>query len=216
MTLFQEKLNHFGKPSRGFVLRIGENKMLVEILQLVSVVMAGIITGGAWAYNLEIHPALTKARPSSSLDVFTPMFNHANRTQPLLGSIVAIIALVISLKTGNWLWLVAALIMQTIAPYTIFVLMPLNRRLMAKDADPDSPALQADLKRWGGLHFVSLCEINGTIFCEINGTHLAIAVLYTYRNISASKVSIEGRLGNIEMIAYFCNRVILFFVKTFC
>lgn len=128
--------------------------MLVETLQLLAVVVAGIITGGAWAYTLEIHPALTEASPRSSLDVFTPMFQHANRMQPLLGGVVALLTLVVSFMTGNWIWFIAALIMQAIGPYTIFVLMPLNRRLMAEDADPDSPALLADLKSWGSLHLV--------------------------------------------------------------
>lgn len=128
--------------------------MLVEILQLLAVMVAGIITGGAWAYTLEIHPALTKAPPRSSLDVFTPMFHHANRMQPMLGAFVAVITLVISLMTGRWLWFIAALIMQVIGPYTIFILMPVNRRLMAEDADPNDPALLKDLKDWGGLHLV--------------------------------------------------------------
>ena len=128
--------------------------MFVEILQLLAVIVAGIVTGGAWAYTLEIHPALIKAQPRSSLDVFTPMFHHANRIQPLLGGGIAVATLIVSFITGNWFWFIAALIMQVIGPYTIFVLMPLNRRLMAEDADPNSPALLADLKRWGGLHLV--------------------------------------------------------------
>jgi uncharacterized membrane protein len=128
--------------------------MFVEIMQLLAVIIAGIITGGAWAYTLEIHPALMKARPSSSLDVFSPMFHHANKMQPLLGTVVAIVTLIVSFMTGNWYWFVTALIMQIIGPYTIIVLMPLNRRLMAEDADPNSPALLEDLRRWGGLHLV--------------------------------------------------------------
>ena len=128
--------------------------MLVELLQLLAVTVAGIIAGGAWAYTLEIHPALTKAPPRSSLDIFTPMFHHANRTQPLLGGVVALTTLIVSFMTGNWLWFLAALIMQSIGPYTIFMMMPLNRRLMAKDADPGSKVLIADLNRWGGLHLI--------------------------------------------------------------
>ncbi len=38
----------------------------------------------------------------------------------------------------------------------------------------------------------------------------------TYRNISASEVSIKGRFGNIEVITYFCDRAALFLVKAFC
>ena len=128
--------------------------MFVEILQLLAVIVAGIVTGGAWAYTLEIHPALTKAPPRSSLDVFTPMFRHANLMQPLLGGFVAVVTFIVSFMTGNWLWFIAALIMQVIGPYTIFVLMPVNRRLMAKDADPDSKTIIRDLNRWGGLHLV--------------------------------------------------------------
>jgi hypothetical protein len=74
--------------------------------------------------------------------------------QPLLGGLVAVCTLIVSFMTGNWLWFIAALIQQIIGPYTIFVLMPLNRRLMAEDADPNNSALLADLKRWGGLHLV--------------------------------------------------------------
>jgi uncharacterized membrane protein len=128
--------------------------MLIEMLQISAVLVAGVITGGAWAYTLEIHPALTEAPARSSLDVFTHMFNHANRIQPLLGGVVAVVTLVVSWMTGNWYWFLAALVIQAIGPYTIFVLMPLNRRLMAEDADPTSSTILADLKRWGGLHLV--------------------------------------------------------------
>ena len=75
------------------------------------------------------------------------MFHHANRMQPLLGGGVAVVTLIISFLTGNWLWFIAALIIQVIGPYTIFVLMPINRRLMAEDANPQNPALLEDLKR---------------------------------------------------------------------
>jgi len=139
---------------------------MLYLLQIASLVLAGIIAGGAWAYTLEIHPALLKAPPRSSLDIFLPMFKHANRVQPLLGGTLGIITLVVSILSGNWYWLMAGLVMQLIGPYTIFGMMPLNRRLMAPDADPNSPALVADLKHWGKLHFVRTL-INSVVFVTL-------------------------------------------------
>lgn len=139
---------------------------MLSLLQIISVVLAGIITGSAWAYTLEIHPALLKAPPRSSVDVFLPMFKHANRAQPLLGGALGIITLAVSILSGNWYWLMAGLAMQLIGPYTIFAMMPLNRRLMAPDADPNSQSLLADLKHWGKLHFVRTL-INSVVFVAL-------------------------------------------------
>lgn len=139
---------------------------MLSFLQFASVILAGIITGSAWAYTLEIHPALLKAPPRSSLDVFLPMFKHANRMQPLLGGSLAVITLVVSLLSGSWYWFIAALVMQLIGPYTIFAMMPLNRRLMAPDADPNSPTTLADLKHWGKLHLVRTL-INSAVFVAL-------------------------------------------------
>lgn len=126
--------------------------MLIELLALVAVVTAGVIAGGAWAYTLEIHPAMLKISPKASLEIFTPMFKHANTVQPLMGGVVAVSALAISWLSGNWFWFAGAVVMQLVGPYTIFGMMPLNRRLMDADLENISAETLCDLKKWGLLH----------------------------------------------------------------
>ena len=46
----------------------------------------------------------------------------------------------------------AAVVLQLSGPYTIKTLMPVNNRIMADGADPESAQMVDDLSRWGGLH----------------------------------------------------------------
>lgn len=143
--------------------------MATQVFMLVSTVVAGIVAGGAWAYTLEVHPAMLKARPESSIDLFTPMFKHANVMQPILGVCVLLSCIAIGFLGGTWLWAGGAVVMQLIGPYTIFGMMPLNRRLMDTNADPQSAEIGADLKRWGALHLVRTLVNTGVFvfFCTL-------------------------------------------------
>ena len=54
--------------------------------------------------------------------------------------------------TNQWLWLIGSGAMVFIVPFTIFVLMPLNNRLLAAtDTDPN---LTEMLKQWAPMQLV--------------------------------------------------------------
>ena len=62
--------------------------------------------------------------------------------------------------TGCWLlgagigWLVGAIVILAVVPFTFAVIMPTNNQLLAPGRDLSSPETRALLTRWGKLHGV--------------------------------------------------------------
>ena len=57
-------------------------------------------------------------------------------------------------QTGNWAWLIGAILIVTNWPYTRLVILPTNNKLMAVEPMQAGPASRALLERWGRLHAV--------------------------------------------------------------
>ena len=60
--------------------------------------------------------------------------------------------LVAFLSTLDWRWLLGAIVLLANWPYTIFVIMPTNRRLMHTPPEAASAETRRMLEQWGTLH----------------------------------------------------------------
>jgi hypothetical protein len=58
------------------------------------------------------------------------------------------------LITGDWLWLVGGLVLLANWPFTLFVIMPTNKRLNDTPIDAAGHETRALIEKWGGLHAV--------------------------------------------------------------
>jgi uncharacterized membrane protein len=56
--------------------------------------------------------------------------------------------------TGHLLLLIGGLLLGAVVPFTLVVIYPTNRRLLAPSLAPESPEAEALLRRWGLLHAV--------------------------------------------------------------
>ncbi len=119
--------------------------------------------GVAFASSAIVHPILMEVSPGAAVEVFKPFFHKTHKSMIAMSIIVTILALVISLLTGNWYWFGLSLLMHLNGPYTLKFMMPTNNRLMAADVDPNSEQTQFDLQNWGKLHAVRTTW-NGLIF----------------------------------------------------
>lgn len=136
---------------------------MLDIFKILILFIMGAQFGIALAASIIVHPALLVVNRSSAIDIFRPFFNKTHATVITLSVIVSLIALLISILTGNWWWFFISILMHLNGPYTLFFMMPLNRRLMAGDVDIDSTQTSEDLKFWGKLHAVRTL-LNGIVF----------------------------------------------------
>jgi Domain of unknown function (DUF1772) len=72
--------------------------------------------------------------------------------QATLGVVGGVLGLVAFLSTFDWRWLLGAVVLLANWPYTIFVIMPTNRRLMATPAEAATTETRRMIARWGILH----------------------------------------------------------------
>lgn len=136
---------------------------MTDILVVLILTLMGAQFGIALTSTVIVHPILVMAKKVTAIEVFKPFFDKTHIWVLVLSIIVTILALGCSYFTGNWWWFGTSMLMHLNGPYTIFFMMPLNRRLMDENVDPLSEQTADDIKKWGGLHLVRTV-VNGLIF----------------------------------------------------
>ncbi|MEE9350078.1 MAG: DUF1772 domain-containing protein [Flavobacteriaceae bacterium] len=136
---------------------------MTDLLILLILLLMGAQFGIALTATVIVHPILVMAKKTTAIEVFKPFFDKTHIWVLVLSIIVTLLALVYSIMTGNWWWFGISMLMHLNGPYTIFFMMPLNRRLMDENVDPLSEQTASDIQNWGGLHLVRTL-LNGLIF----------------------------------------------------
>jgi len=136
---------------------------MYEISILLIILGMGAIFGVALTASIVVHPILTSAKRKTAIEVFKSFFDLTHVIVLILSIGVSLLALLASILSGNWWWFGVSLIMHLNGPYTIFMMMSLNHRLMADDVDPKSEQTASDLQKWGSLHAVRTL-INSAVF----------------------------------------------------
>jgi len=124
------------------------------IVGLFAVSVAAIFFGAAFYVNFAEQPARLHLDDRSLLIEWKPAYKRGFIMQASLAVIGFVLGVIAWRQTGIWLWLVGALVLVANWPYTVFVIMPTNKELMATDpanAGPDSRKL---VQQWSALHAV--------------------------------------------------------------
>lgn len=137
--------------------------MTTDLLITLLIFLMGSQFGVALTSSVIVHPILKMISRTAAIEVFKPFFDKTHKVVLYMSIVVSVLALIVSIITKNWWWFGISLLMHLNGPYTIFTMMPLNRRLMEDDVDPNSEQTKNDLLKWGSLHAVRTVW-NGFIF----------------------------------------------------
>jgi len=123
-------------------------------MQWLAVLTASLFAGAALYINVAEHPARLFLRTRAATEQWAPSYKRATWMQAPLAVLSLVAGAVTWLATGRIAWLMGALSIGAVVPFTFIGIMPTNHRLLSADLDRDSTEARALLVRWGRLHAV--------------------------------------------------------------
>jgi hypothetical protein len=114
--------------------------------------IAAMFTGAAIYVSACEQPARLLLDDRALLTEWKPSYKHGAAMQAPLALIAAVLGAFAWWQSGDWRWLVGALIIISAWPYTLLIIQPTNRELLATDQANAGPHTRHLIQKWGRLH----------------------------------------------------------------
>ena len=140
------------------------------IAGLVALTVAAAFASAAFYVGFAEQPARLRLDDRALLQQWKPSYARGFAMQATLAVISAVFGFLASWQLRDWRWALAAMLILANWPYTLFVMMPTNKRIGAwpiESADRKSRALIA---RWGAMH-----AVRTALGVAATATYLALA-----------------------------------------
>src|SRR5712691_11471072 len=137
---------------------------LLAAAGFLAILCAAVLAGAAIYVNLVEHPARMSLDTRAAAAQWAPSYQRATLMQAPLAILSFLAGCAAWLLGGGTAWLIAALLMGMVVPFTLIVIKPTNDKLLAPGRDLASADTRALLERWGRLHAVrSLLSLLATV-----------------------------------------------------
>ena len=125
---------------------------------------AALFAGAALYINVVEHPARMGLETRMAALQWAPSYQRATWLQAPLAMVSLLAGAVVWFQSGGLGWLVAALLVGAVVPFTFGVIMPTNHRLLEPGRDLSSAETRELLVRWGRLQAVrTVLSLAGTV-----------------------------------------------------
>jgi hypothetical protein len=122
------------------------------ITELLALVTAAAFTGAAIYVSVAEQPARLVLDDRALLAQWKPSYAHGALMQASLALVSTVFGLLAFWMTRDWRWLAGALLILANWPYTLVVILPVNKRLNATPLEAASAQTRDMIKTWGSLH----------------------------------------------------------------
>jgi Domain of unknown function (DUF1772) len=127
---------------------------MVQALQMIATLAAVLFAGAALYINVAEHPARMSTETRMAALQWAPSYKRATLLQAPLALVSFVAGSSAWFLGANVWWLIAALFIGAVVPYTFIVIMPTNRRLLEPNRDLTSTETRELLEKWAKLHAV--------------------------------------------------------------
>ena len=121
----------------------------------LALIVAAIFTGAAIYINVAEQPARLKLDDRALLTewkpAYSPRLRYAGVRWRILGFLLGLLAW---WQTGDWRWLLGAIVLVANWPFTVIAILPTNKRLMEMPLEQAGPESRKLIETWAALHAV--------------------------------------------------------------
>jgi hypothetical protein len=123
-------------------------------LSIAALVSAALFAGAAIYISVVEHPARLGLADGPLLAQWQPSYKRALPIQSGLAVAGGVAGLIVGYLSADWRWFVGSILLLANWPFTLVVIMPVNKRLMAMQEHEAGAGSRAMLVQWGKLHDV--------------------------------------------------------------
>lgn len=127
---------------------------MLAVAELVATLACTVFAGAAIYVSLVEHPARMQCDTRTAATVWAPSYARATMMQAPLAVLSCVAGVVAWWLGAGATWLVGALLIGSVVPFTLIVIKPTNALLLMPARDLTSAETRRLLEKWGRLHAV--------------------------------------------------------------
>ena len=124
------------------------------LTEVLATLCCAIFSGAAIYINAVEHPARMSCGVKAALAEWAPSYKRATIMQASLAVAGFLFSLIAWLAGANMWVLVAGVLFVIVVPFSLVIIMPVNKRLLALNPEQDLEEAGLLLDRWNRLHGV--------------------------------------------------------------
>jgi len=126
--------------------------MFSALIQNLALITAALFAGAAIYVNVAEQPARLALDHRALLAEWKPSYARGKTMQASLALVSTVLGLLAAYLTGKWAWVLGAALILVPWPWTIFVIMPVNKVLEATPPEAANAGTRGLIEKWGTLH----------------------------------------------------------------
>jgi len=127
---------------------------MLEAAQFFATLFCTLFAGAAIYISLVEHPARMGCDTKTAATVWAPSYKRGTMMQAPLAVLSFMSGVMAWLFGGGVMWLVGAVLIGLVVPFTFIAILPTNHQLLMPGRDLASIETRPLLEKWGRLHAV--------------------------------------------------------------